>query len=226
MEVQVNGRPSPSVRQIAKRCGVWLSLFPQHPRLFSDNGPCYLSGELKKYLKRKDIEHVRGAPYHPMTQGKIERYHRSMKNVGKLQNYEYPWDGSGDLSSTAVVYAGTHAIEATLQPDLSVTFDSAQFDVSPYDYLVFFVHGGDAADQDLYVEMMAGGEGVLGERAFLVDYMGGNALDAGAWMVAVVPLGVINPGGALMDWFDIGDASGNGASGFHIDEIRFVASGQ
>ncbi len=63
-----------------------------YPRLLSDNGPCYLSGELKKYLKRKDIDHIRGAPYHPMTQGKIERYHRSMKNVIKLRNYEYPWE--------------------------------------------------------------------------------------------------------------------------------------
>jgi transposase InsO family protein len=60
------------------------------PRLLSDNGPAYLSRELKQFLKRKDIEHIRGAPYHPMTQGKIERYHRSMKNVVKLQNYYSP----------------------------------------------------------------------------------------------------------------------------------------
>jgi RNA-directed DNA polymerase len=45
---------------------------------------------LKKYLKRKDIEHIRGAPYHPKTQGKIERYHRSMKNEITLRNYEFP----------------------------------------------------------------------------------------------------------------------------------------
>jgi transposase InsO family protein len=63
-----------------------------HPRLLSDNGPCYVSHELKRYLQRKQIEHIRGAPYHPMTQGKIERYHRSMKNVVKLQNYYYPWE--------------------------------------------------------------------------------------------------------------------------------------
>ncbi len=63
-----------------------------HPRLLSDNGPCYLSGQLKKYLKRKDIKHIRGTPYHPMTQGKIERYRRSMKNIVKLQNYYYPWE--------------------------------------------------------------------------------------------------------------------------------------
>ena len=34
--------------------------------------------------------HTRGAPYHPMTQGKIERYHRSMKNVVKLEHYYSP----------------------------------------------------------------------------------------------------------------------------------------
>jgi len=60
------------------------------PRLLSDNGPCYLSGELKAYLKDQQMGHSRGAPYHPMTQGKIERYHRSMKNVVKLEHYYSP----------------------------------------------------------------------------------------------------------------------------------------
>ena len=62
------------------------------PRLLSDNGPCYVSGELKKYLKTQEMDHTRGAPYHPQTQGKIERYHRSMKNVIKLDNYYMPGD--------------------------------------------------------------------------------------------------------------------------------------
>ena len=57
------------------------------PRLLSDNGPCYLSSELKDYLDDRGMDHTRGAPYHPQTQGKIERYHRTMKNVVKLQNY-------------------------------------------------------------------------------------------------------------------------------------------
>ena len=60
------------------------------PRLLSDNGPAYHSAELAKFLKERCIRHIHGAPYHPMTQGKIERWHRSMKNVVKLQNYYAP----------------------------------------------------------------------------------------------------------------------------------------
>jgi putative transposase len=60
------------------------------PRLLSDNGPAYLSGELREYLGERGMGHTRGAPYHPQTQGKIERYHRTMKNVVKLQHYYFP----------------------------------------------------------------------------------------------------------------------------------------
>jgi putative transposase len=62
------------------------------PRLLSDNGPCYLAKELKAYIKQHELGHTRGRPYHPMTQGKIERYHRSMKNVVRLENYYNPWE--------------------------------------------------------------------------------------------------------------------------------------
>ncbi len=62
------------------------------PRLLSDNGPCYISDELKKFLRHKQITHTRGAPYHPQTQGKIERYHRTLKNVILLDNYYLPGD--------------------------------------------------------------------------------------------------------------------------------------
>ena len=74
------------------------------PRLLSDNGPAYLSKDLKKYLFRKHIEHIRGAPYHPMTQGKIERYHRSMKNVVKLQNYYSPSELEASIADFVQFY--------------------------------------------------------------------------------------------------------------------------
>ncbi len=74
------------------------------PRLLSDNGPCYLSGELKKYLQSKEITHTRGAPYHPMTQGKIERFHRSMKNEVKLNNYYFPEDLRAEINRFVEYY--------------------------------------------------------------------------------------------------------------------------
>jgi transposase InsO family protein len=60
------------------------------PRLLSDNGSCYISSNLADYLDSVGMDHVRGAPNHPQTQGKIERYHRSMKNVIKLEHYYSP----------------------------------------------------------------------------------------------------------------------------------------
>jgi putative transposase len=60
------------------------------PRLLSDNGPCYISGELADYLKENGMTHTRGRPYHPQTQGKIERWHRSMKNQILLNHYYLP----------------------------------------------------------------------------------------------------------------------------------------
>ncbi len=62
------------------------------PRLLSDNGSAYVSKELKRYLEANEIRHIRIKPYHPMTQGKIERYHRSMKNLILLDHYYYPSD--------------------------------------------------------------------------------------------------------------------------------------
>ena len=60
------------------------------PRLLSDNGPSYVSTELATWLKARAMAHTRGKPYHPMTQGKIERWHRSLKNEILLENYYLP----------------------------------------------------------------------------------------------------------------------------------------
>lgn len=61
------------------------------PKLLSDNGPCYVSNELKTYLKEAlKMKQVHGRPMHPQTQGKIERYHRTMKNVVKLNHFYHP----------------------------------------------------------------------------------------------------------------------------------------
>ena len=60
------------------------------PRLLIDSGPSYISGELSDYLAEHGMTHTRGRPYHPQTQGKIERWHRSMKNQILLEHYYLP----------------------------------------------------------------------------------------------------------------------------------------
>jgi putative transposase len=74
------------------------------PRLLSDNGSAYVSGELRDYLGERGMAHTRGAPYHPQTQGKIERYHRTMKNVVKLQHYYFPWELEAALRDFVAYY--------------------------------------------------------------------------------------------------------------------------
>ena len=74
------------------------------PRLLSDNGSCYISSELAEYIQDKGMSHVRGRPMHPQTQGKIERWHRSMKNVVKLENYYLPGDLTNRLEEFVEYY--------------------------------------------------------------------------------------------------------------------------
>ena len=62
------------------------------PRLLSDNGSSYVAADLAEYLDDKGMDHVRGAPHHPQTQGKIERWHQTMKNRVLLENYYLPGD--------------------------------------------------------------------------------------------------------------------------------------
>ena len=62
------------------------------PRLLSDNGPSYVANDLSDWLEQQCIRHTRGKPYHPMTQGKIERWHLSLKSRILLENYFLPGD--------------------------------------------------------------------------------------------------------------------------------------
>jgi len=62
------------------------------PRLLSDNGSSYVASDLADWLDKQNIEHVHGAPYHPQTQGKIERWHQTLKNRILLEHYYLPGD--------------------------------------------------------------------------------------------------------------------------------------
>lgn len=90
--------------QALAETGVQQVQVRHRPRLLSDNDPCYVARELASYLDKHKMKHTRGAPYHPMTQGKIERYHRSLKNVVNLDNYYFPWDLEKEMAKFVEYY--------------------------------------------------------------------------------------------------------------------------
>jgi len=87
-----------------KASGLDRATVIHRPRLLSDNGSSYVSADLAKWLDGKDMDHVRGAPYHPMTQGKIERWHQTLKNRILLENYYLPGDLEAEIGAFVADY--------------------------------------------------------------------------------------------------------------------------
>jgi transposase InsO family protein len=55
--------------------------FPgETPRIISDNGPQFIAKDFKQFIRMSGMTHVRTSPYYPQSNGKIERYHRTIKS--------------------------------------------------------------------------------------------------------------------------------------------------
>jgi putative transposase len=93
-----------TLRLALNAAGLHQATVRQRPRLLSDNGPSYLSAQLAVWLDEHGMRHTRGQPYHPMTQGRIERYHRSLKNRILLENYYLPGELEARLAEFVDFY--------------------------------------------------------------------------------------------------------------------------
>jgi putative transposase len=66
------------VEIIAQRA---LEAFPDaRPRIISDNGPQFVAKDFKAFIRIKGMDHVRTSPYYPQSNGKLERWHKSLKS--------------------------------------------------------------------------------------------------------------------------------------------------
>jgi transposase InsO family protein len=72
--------------------------------LLSDNGAGYLSRQFEEYLRLVGVRHILASPYHPQTNGKIERYHRSIKDELNLVPHELPSELNQAISSFVEYY--------------------------------------------------------------------------------------------------------------------------
>jgi transposase InsO family protein len=98
------------------------------PRLLSDNGSSYIASDLARWLDDHHIKHVRGAPYHPMTQSKIERRHQTLKNRILLENYFLPGDLEAQLAAF-VDYYNNHRYHESID-NLDLLRKSGEFPMS------------------------------------------------------------------------------------------------
>ena len=74
------------------------------PTLLTDNGAGFSSEVLDKYLKARGVKHIFGAPYHPQTQGKVERFNRTLKERVNLWLHGTPDDLRAALGKECEAY--------------------------------------------------------------------------------------------------------------------------
>ena len=80
------------VQEAVDRTGMDQVPITDRTRLLSDNGPGYVSRAFRDYLGMVGIRHILAAPFHPQTNGKLERYHQTLKRDVNQLPYEMPSD--------------------------------------------------------------------------------------------------------------------------------------
>ena len=77
-------------------CWSWITVLRTSPAIWAE------------WLEDRGIRHIRGAPFHPQTQGKIERWHQTLKNRILLENYYLPGDLETQISAFVLIHYNHH----------------------------------------------------------------------------------------------------------------------
>ena len=92
------------VQEAVDRTGMDRVPITDRTRLLSDNGPGYVSRAFRDYLGMVGIKHILAAPFHPQTNGKLERYHQTLKRDVNQLPYEMPSDLEAAIMSFVSYY--------------------------------------------------------------------------------------------------------------------------
>ena len=80
------------VQEAVGRTGMDRVSVTDRTNLLNDNGPGYVSRAFRDYLGMVGIKHILATPFHPQTNGKLERYHQTLKRDVNQVPYELPAD--------------------------------------------------------------------------------------------------------------------------------------
>ena len=90
-------------------------LFPDaYARIISDNGPQFIARDFKEFIALCGMTHVRTSPYYPQSNGKLERYHRTIKADGIRPNTPLSLDDARRIVSKFVTHYNTARLHSAI----------------------------------------------------------------------------------------------------------------
>jgi transposase InsO family protein len=92
------------IQDAVDRTGMDQVPLTDRTRLLSDNGPGYVSRAFRDYLGMVGIKHILATPFHPQTNGKLERYHQTIKRDVNQVPYELPADLEAAIAAFVSYY--------------------------------------------------------------------------------------------------------------------------
>ena len=92
------------IEMVCENSGIHQAPPTQRPKLVTDRGPALISRTFGEYLEAKGIGHILASSYHPQTNGKIERYHRSCKERINRVVWEKPEDLNTEIATFSSFY--------------------------------------------------------------------------------------------------------------------------
>ncbi len=89
--------------------------FPEErPRIISDNGPQFISNNFKEYIRISGMTHVRTSPYYPQSNGKLERWHKTVKKESIRPCCPLNVDDARRIVGEYVVYYNTKRLHSAI----------------------------------------------------------------------------------------------------------------
>lgn len=84
------------------------------PRAITDNGPQFISGDFKSFVRISGMSHVRTSPYYPQSNGKIERYHRTIKSDAIRKKTPLSLDDARSVVSKFVIEYNSQRLHSAI----------------------------------------------------------------------------------------------------------------